>query len=62
MCGLLSNISTPAVAVGEAAQQLEEEEPHVAPRQPAGVLLQVLRQVRVLQEEKGRKRDSVSLA
>ena len=40
----------PAVAVGEAAQQLEEEEPHVAPGQPAGVLLQVLRQVRVLEE------------
>ena len=38
------------MAVGEAAQQLEEEEPHVPPGQPAGVLLQVLRQVRVLEE------------
>ena len=36
------------MAVGEAPQQLEEEEPHVPRAQPAGVLLEVLRQVRVL--------------
>ena len=40
----------PAVAVGEAPQQLEQEQPHVPGGEPAGVLLEVLRQVGVLKE------------
>ena len=43
----------PAVAVGEAPQQLEQEQPHVPGAEAAGVLLEVLRQVRVLKRTDG---------
>ena len=51
----------PLVAVVEAAQQLEQEQPHVARAQPARVLLEVLRQVGVLQPTEGRAISSALL-
>lgn len=45
----------PAVAVGEAAQELEQKQFDVPRVQAAPVLLQVLRQVRVLAEKRERK-------
>ena len=43
----------PAVAVAEAPQELEQEQPHVPGAEAARILLEVLRQVRVLKRTDG---------